>query len=222
MNSLRRPVLSIALPMALSMLILGGCAAPSDVAGEGAASGETPAPAPHAVTCDLIDADQVTALAGQALDGPYEAAIAGSDLPACVWGDPAAGPSVQVSRFPAQDWAVQLPEILQQLESTGMLDDAENTRKIREASELVGSGTELAEGQACDLFSTMLEITGAEPGQSATVNIVPNRENPQALTGQSCSEGVFSSVLVIRDGIAGVVEEVAVVEQALATVTSAR
>lgn len=231
MNSLQRQVLAVVLPGVLSVTLLGGCASPT--AGDGrAADGaaapvrastpvEDPAPATGAAACSLIEADQVSALAGRTLDGPHETTVAGDeDFPACVWGDPA-GTTVQVSRVPAEDWAERLPEMLQQLEATGMVDDAENTRKIREASGLVDAGEQLDAGKACEIFSTMIEIAGGGPGRTESVNIVPTLEDPQALTGQSCSDGVFSSVLVMRDGITGAAEEIAVVEQALAAVTAA-
>ncbi|GAA1402333.1 hypothetical protein [Oerskovia paurometabola] len=225
MNSLRRHVLTVVLPGVLGATLLTGCASPTDAGGDGPATG-APAPAAASETpsaagaCDLIGGDQVTALAGQSLDGPFETTVAGNvEFPACVWGDPA-GATVQVSRIPAADWAQQLPEMLQQLEATGLVDDAENTRKIREASALVGTGEKLDAVQACEIFSTTIEIAGGEPGRTETVNIVPSLEDPQALTGQSCRDGVFSSVLVMKDGITGAPEEVATVEQALAAVAA--
>lgn len=231
MNSLPRQVLPAVLPCVLSVMLLAGCASPTagddrpaDVgtAPGGASSPvERPAPTAGATACSLIEADQVSALAGRTLDGPHETNVAGDEgFPACVWGDPA-GTTVQVSRVPAEDWAERLPEMLQQLEATGMVDDAENTRKIREASGLVDAGERLEAGKACEIFSTMIEIAGGGPGRTESVNIVPTLEDPQALTGQSCSDGVFSSVLVMREGITGAAEEIAVVEQALAAVTAA-
>lgn len=232
MNSLPRLVLSVVLPGVLGTMLLAGCS--SSAGGDVPAAGDAPTPTAAVsepavesptqageAACALVDADQVTALAGQALDGPYETNVAGNEgFPACVWGDPA-GTTVQVSRIPAEDWAARLPEMLQQLEASGMVDDAENTRKIREASELVGSGEQLEAAQACDVFSTMVEIAGGAPGQTETVNIVPTLEDPQALTGQACADGFFSSVLVMRSGITGAAEEIAVVQQALASVAAA-
>lgn len=240
MNSLPRQALSVVLPGVLGAMLLAGCASvtggdasPAGEAPSAADSGsgieapetpdgvETPETPSAATACALVEADQVTALAGQPLDGPRLGKVAGDDgIPACVWGDPA-GTTVQVSRVPAEEWAEQLPEVLVQLEATGMVDDAENTRKIREASELVATGETLDAGQACAMFSTMLEISGAEPGQTGTVNLVPSREAPQALTAQSCTDGVFSSVLVIKSGITGADEEIATIEQALAAVAGA-
>ncbi|MHA7133806.1 DUF3558 family protein [Oerskovia turbata] len=219
-----RRTLTVALP-ALLALVVTGCASSADTP----PAGGTGSAAPNAVetpptgspACDLLDADQVTALAGQPLDGPYESAVGGDEgFPACVWGDPE-GATVQVTRVPGEDWAVRLPTMFEQLESAGMLDDAENARKVREASELVGTGQAVDAGQACDVFSAMLEIAGVEPGQTWTVNIVPTLEAPEALTGQSCADGVFSSVLVVRDGITGAADEIAAVQQALATVIDA-
>ncbi|MFJ4108930.1 hypothetical protein [Oerskovia enterophila] len=171
--------------------------------------------------CDLLGAEQVTALAGRALDGPRSVTVAGADgMPACLWGDFEAT-AVQVARVPAEDWAQQLPAALEQAEASGMLDDAENTRKIREASELISAGGRLDAGQACAMFSTMLEISGTEAGLSTTINLVPTQEAPQAISAQSCNVGVFSSVLVVKDGITGSDEEIATVGQALALVEEA-
>jgi hypothetical protein len=226
-HSLSRRTLTITLPSASALLLaLTGCASPGDGAPGGSA---VAAPTPVAVeatpdgptACDLLGADQVLALAGRDLGAPHEANVAGDDgFPACVWGEDGSA-TVQVTRVPAVDWAQRLPAMLEQLEATGVVDDAENSRKIREASELVGSGQQVEAGQACDLFSTMLEFGGVGPGQTWTVNIVPNLEAPEALTGQSCADGVFSSVLVMRDGITGAAEEIAAVQEALTAVAGA-
>lgn len=94
------------------------------------------------------------------------------------------------------EWAQSLPESLRALEASGLGTDEENLKRLRDGAELVEAGTGLSPIKACSLFSAMLELQGQPRGSSWIVTVVPTRKDPQGVTGQMCSRGRFTSVLV--------------------------
>jgi hypothetical protein len=106
------------------------------------------------------------------------------------------GRYVQVVGIEASEWARSLPEIVRALEASGQFSDAENMRKLRAAVGLVEAGQDLDPHEACSLFSQMLELQGRPPKTSFAVSVIPTRSDPKAVSGQMCSVGTFTSVMV--------------------------
>jgi hypothetical protein len=82
------------------------------------------------------------------------------------------------------------------LEASGQFSDAENTRKLRAAVGLLEAGQDLDPHEACSLFSQMLELQGRPPKTSFAVSVIPTRSDPKAVSGQMCSVGTYTSVMI--------------------------
>jgi hypothetical protein len=106
------------------------------------------------------------------------------------------GRYVQVVGIEASEWARSLPEIVRALEASGEFSDAVNMRRLRDAAELVESGEDLDPHEACSLFSQLAELQGRPPKTSFAVSVIPTRSDPKAVSGQMCSVGTFTSVMV--------------------------
>ncbi|MGW5705454.1 DUF3558 family protein [Amycolatopsis japonica] len=193
---------------ASAMLLLAGCS--SDKSGSApqgkVAESEAPSSAdPAAETaapdalCELLTPADLSMIAGEASE-PKALAVGG--LPACHWETPAGG-RVQVIGTSAEKWATQLPAAIEQVKKSGLLDDPETARKLEAARDLIASGKEIAPDRACELFSTLLEVQGLPAGSSRTVNLIPTRENPKAINGQTCSGGRFTSVQLVAPNLSG-------------------
>ena len=169
--------------------------------------------------CTAVDPSVATDLLGAQAEGPTPGNVGNGNLPlgVCRWqGD--GGSWIQVADLPAGDWARQLPALVAGVEASGLVDDEENTARLREAADLVASGATIEPAEACELFSAMLEVAGHPGGSAYTVNIVPTAENPQALSGQACVDGTYTSVLLVREDLSGSADEVSAVADALSRV----
>jgi hypothetical protein len=180
--------------------LLSACSPESDlrdVASPAASTSEMaePAGAGDGGPCDVLDAEAVADLAGGPITAHSDAVVGA--LPACQWQD--GDLRVQVIQVPAGEWAVSMPALLDQMRESGGLDET-NLARIDEAIELIESGV-VAPAAACAMFSTMAEIAGHETGTDRLVNLVPNAEEPQALSGQACFDGVYTSVLLVSPGL---------------------
>jgi hypothetical protein len=82
------------------------------------------------------------------------------------------------------------------MEASGKFTDTENLRKLREGAQLVEAGQDLDADDACSLFSEMIELQGQPASSQSVVTVVPSRDDPKAVTGQICSGGRFTSVMV--------------------------
>jgi hypothetical protein len=82
------------------------------------------------------------------------------------------------------------------IEAAGQFSDTENLRKLRQGAQLVEAGEDLDADDACSLFSEMIELQGQPPGSQSIVTVIPSRNDPKAVTGQICSGGRFTSVMV--------------------------
>ncbi|WP_081809657.1 DUF3558 family protein [Amycolatopsis keratiniphila] len=197
---------------ASAMLCLVGCSsdksgsAPQGKAAENAAPSsadpETKTSTPDAL-CELLTPAELSMLTGEVSD-PKALAVGG--MPACHWETPAGG-RVQVIGASAGTWATQLPAAIEQVKRSGLLDDPETARKLEAARDLIASGKEIAPDRACELFSMLLEVQGLPAGSSRTVNLIPTRENPKAINGQTCSGGRFTSVQLVAPNLSGSDEE---------------
>ena len=106
----------------------------------------------------------------------------------------------------AEEWGAELPALIQQVKASGAFDDAANTKQLEKASKLVEQGKQLDADQACNLFSKLAELQGNKPAQDTTVTLLPTAADPQAISAQTCTDGRFASVLVIKPGITGSAE----------------
>lgn len=170
-------------------------AAPSEQASspESATQSDDTAGAGSADACDILSQAEAESLLSSSTDGP-QPGMTGS-MPQCQWAAKD-GSYVQVISLEASEWARLLPEVLRNLESSGLAAGAKNVKKIRRGAALVEGGGTLGPVEACSMFSTMAEWQGVPPGSSFVVNIVPTREEPLAVTAQICSSGRFTSVMV--------------------------
>ena len=120
---------------------------------------------------------------------------------------------VQVIQAPAVEWAVSLPAVLEEIKGAQSLG-GENLARIDEGIELIESGA-VDPAAACDMFSVMSEISGSAPGTDRLVNLLPDGQAPQAISGQACVDGVYSSVLLIAPELSTESEKVSAIGVAL-------
>ncbi|MCD4536090.1 hypothetical protein LRP67_18530 [Nocardioides sp. cx-169] len=184
-----------AVAVAILLAVLGGCA------GESESSPEVSDEARE--TCDLLSADDVVALAGKDLGEPEAGEVTG--LPTCRWGSPA-DTGVQVIDVPVADWVANLGPALDAVEQE-LGDDPGTGAKIEEARRILASD-EVDDAEGCELFSLFVELQGLGPGLERVVNVIPDREAPEAITAQACGGGRFTSVLLQGPGVTGSDEEV--------------
>jgi hypothetical protein len=160
--------------------------------------------------CEVLGADAVASLAGAELE-PHRTQV--GTAPGCMWGDLDAT-AVQVVRTGAELWADQMPLVFGQLRESGTLP-AEQLAILKDAAATVESGGAIGPAQACDLFSVMLESSGQAPGTEFSLSIFPTMEDPQAISGQACVDGVYSSVMLVRPDLSASPDEQAAVRSAL-------
>lgn len=67
----------------------------------------------------------------------------------------------------------------------------------------IESGHRLDATEACAYFSELLAIQGEDAGSNMVISYLPNRRSAIAVNGQSCQSGVFTSVVVGRQDLAG-------------------
>lgn len=177
-----------------------------------AVRGSEPEASPEAEdACGLLSSDEVVALAGEDLGDPEPGDADG--LPTCRWGSPE-GIGVQVIDVPVADWVANLEPVLDEAERSDLADDPATAAKLEEARRLIASD-EVDDVEGCELFGLFLEIQGLAPGQTRTVNVVPNAESPEAVTAQTCGDGRFSSVLIQGSAVTGSDDEIQRVDDAL-------
>jgi hypothetical protein len=189
-----------ALAVAALLVALSGCAGESE-----------PEPSDEAQeTCDLLSADDLVALTGKDLGEPEAGEVTG--LPTCRWGSPADA-GVQVIDVPVADWVDNLEPALDGVEQE-LGDDPENAAKIEEARRMLASG-EVDDVEGCELFSLFVELQGLGPDLERVVNVIPDREAPEAISAQACGEGRFTSVLLQGASVTGSAVQVDQVDAAL-------
>lgn len=89
-----------------------------------------------------------------------------------------------------------LPDIVRALEASKEFSDVENLRKLRAAAKLLESGDKIDSREACSLFSQMAELQGRPPKTTFLVSVIPTRADPKGVSGQMCSVGTFTSVML--------------------------
>lgn len=202
-----------------SVLLVAGCSAPvgSQASADSpeptspssqasaASGGESAASAPttngvSVEPCELLTDDDLAALGAAEGIEAEEGLTAG--VPSCQWPFPD-GRYVQVIAASASDWALSLPDATRMVDESGLELDKEQTDRLAEGARLVEDGGRVDPEEACELFSLLLELQGAPPGQPYTVNVFPSQDDAQAVTGQMCTDGRFTSVTIASvDGLA--------------------
>ncbi len=185
-------------------LVFAGCSSADPQSGPPAnpgpdrpSSGSSTASDASGEPCELLSQLELAALVDAELSEPREGVTGG--LASCQWAS-ADGTYVQTITASSSQWARSLPDILRMLESSGLLTDSDNMRKLREGADMVEAGGDLNSDEACSMFSAMVEqLQGLPAGTPWVVNVVPNRQDPLAVTGQMCRGGMFTSVMVARE-----------------------
>lgn len=184
----------------VACLLAAGCSSgsrestsPSSSETEPEASQSTAAAASD--SCDRLSADEVRTLAGTPAGEPT-AVLVGS-LPACKWATE--NGFVQVGSLSAQDWAQGLPELLRTFEEAGLAREPGDRRTLQELSEILEAERDLTSTEACSAFSKMLEVQGQPAGTTLAVNLWPSKEDPQAMAGQMCSAGWYTTVTLAEN-----------------------
>lgn len=185
--------------MVLALVI--GCSSTDDKSSPPAAESTptaAPKPTPTAKSasapdaCDLLTtADLAKILEGA---GDPKPGLTGG-IPNCQWAD-ANGRYVQAVGIDASEWVRSLPDIVRALEASKEFSDAENLRKLRAAAKLLESGDKIDSREACSLFSQMAELQGRPPKTTFLVSVIPTRADPKGISGQMCSVGTFTSVML--------------------------
>ncbi|WP_088319949.1 hypothetical protein [Kineosporia sp. R_H_3] len=116
-------------------------------------------------------------------------------LPHCRWWN-GKGAYVQAASVTSPEWAQALPEVARDLEPAGLVSNQQNLESLRTAAARVTAGEALEPDEACSLFSQMLELQGQPAGSTSVVTVFPTQESPQGVTGQVCTDGRFSTILV--------------------------
>ena len=165
----------------LCLLALTGCGSSDDE--------EKQADSPEA--CGLLTDAQVAKLAGQPVTQSRATEVGA--LPACLYMVENSD-KVQVIDVPASEWSRELPALLDQVEQSGVVNDPATRDKFAAARKKLDSEGSLDDDAACALFSDLLEIQGAPTGESQIVSFVPTREKPSGVNGQTCTDGVYTSV----------------------------
>jgi hypothetical protein len=170
--------------------------------------------------CGLLGDAEIQALAGTPLEETAETTIAG-ELPICVWGS-LNDVGVHAGLVKASTWARALPEAVEQAQASGLLDDESNSTKLQEAADLIRSGSTIPAEEACGLFGDLVQLNGLPEGADSTVNILPTRDDPQAISGQACRDGSYATVVLVRPDLSGSRAELRRVEAAMEAVISRR
>jgi len=183
---------ALACTLALTLTACGGSDDPDGSAPEpGDSSSPTELASAEASSCtDLLTDEQAAELVGSDVGTAEEAQV--QQLPACQWGSPDAG--VQVIALPADEWIAQLPALIDALEQSGAPITPEQQQRLDEGGELVASGGDASPDEACEIFSTLVEVQGMPSGSESVTNLFPSREQAEAVSAQTCADGRFASV----------------------------
>jgi hypothetical protein len=191
----------------LCLLVLAGCGSSDD--GSDGSDGQDDA-GPE--SCQLLSDAEVAELAAQPLTQSRADEVGA--LPACLYMVENSD-KVQVIDVPASQWSRELPALLDQVERSGVVNDPATRDKLAAARKQLGAKGALDDDAACALFSDLLEIQGLPAGEERIVNFVPTREDPQGINGQTCTDGVYTSVQLQSSDLGDAQAAAARVETAL-------
>ncbi|MPZ00281.1 MAG: hypothetical protein GEU97_20315 [Actinophytocola sp.] len=89
------------------------------------------------------------------------------------------------------------------MQGSELLQDPANRRKMDRAMKLLDSDITANQHRACEVFSLMQEIQGKPAGTSRIVNLLPDGNDPRAISGQRCDTDRYTSVVLIAPDLSG-------------------
>lgn len=182
----------------LALAVLSACSGGGDAAPP---AQSRPSADTRAAACGLLDGQQRKALTGQTVDTVTDPSRAALGLQ-CRWADGAT--FVEVSSLDAGSWASSLPALIEGLTASGRDIDADEQQRLRDIVDLVEGQGELSPDEACDLFPTIAAAV-ADEESSDFVLFVPitttTGERAVGVQAQTCTDGVFSSVVFAAPGV---------------------
>jgi hypothetical protein len=147
---------------------------------------------PKEPACSFLTAAERKELVGSAIDEVVATGgTAGSSQ--CRWQAPTA--LIQVTTLPATAWAKTLPQVVAQLESSGDITSARDKKELARAKKLLAKASSFTGKQACDVFTTLAEINGAEKGATTTITSVPITKSESGISAQMCTSGEMTSLI---------------------------
>jgi hypothetical protein len=162
--------------------------------------------------CDILGPEAVARLAGQDL-APHKSQVGSMDV--CIWGN-LNTTGVQIARVSADEWALSLPQLVEPLRGSDLLPP-EKLAMLEDFAANIESQSTIEPAAACEAFSLMLEASG-QPHANVTLRVIPTRKDPQAISGQACVEGVYSTVMLADADLTASDDELQAVEEALRAV----
>jgi hypothetical protein len=153
---------------------------------------------PKEPACSFLTAAERKALVGSVID--QVVATSGTAASSqCRW--QASSALIQVTTLPAQAWAKTLPQVVQQLEASGDVKTADDKKELARAKKLLSKASSFTGNQACDAFTTLAEIGGAEEGATTTITLVPISEKDAGVSAQMCTSGEMTSLIYSVPGL---------------------
>ncbi|MGH3474643.1 MAG: hypothetical protein ACRDOT_07005 [Aeromicrobium sp.] len=107
---------------------------------------------------------------------------------------------VQTQTARSNVWATSVPEAIRNYERFKNKMSKSDQEEMAKAKRLAGYGKDLPPNQACKLFVSMAEIAGAPDGANLLVSYNAF-EGRLSVTGQICTLGTFTSVMIVRRGL---------------------
>ena len=147
---------------------------------------------PKEPACSFLTAAEREELVGSAIDQVVATSGTASSSQ-CRWQADTA--LIQVTTLPAQDWAKTLPQVVAQMESSGDITAAKDKKELARAKKLLADASSFSGTQACDVFTTLAEINGAEKGATTTISLVPISEKDSGVSAQMCTSGEMTSLI---------------------------
>ena len=186
---------------AVALLAVAALSACSSGSGGESQSEPEPTASSQAVACGLLDAQQREDLTGQRVDTVTDPSRAALGLQ-CRWADGAT--FVEASSLDAASWARSLPALIDGLTASGQDIDPDEQQDLQEIVTLVEGRGELSPDDACDLFPTIAAAV-ADDEASNFVLFVPIQttagQDAVGVQAQTCTDGVFSSVVFAAPGV---------------------
>lgn len=154
--------------------------------------------------CGLLSADQVSDVLGQAVGSGITQAPADGVL-TCTYGD-LTGRGLQFGASPASAWAQALPLLVERARRV-VAEAPEALEQLDRAARLIESGAGLTDDEACEAFRTIALANGGVESEGIFLSVYPTRADPERSTAQTCRDGVFASLMVVRPDLADTPEQ---------------
>jgi len=154
--------------------------------------------------CGLLSAEQVTDVLGKAVGSGITQAQADGVL-TCTYGD-LTGRGLQFGASPASAWAQALPLLLERARPA-VAEALDALEQLDRAARLIESGAGLTDDEACEAFRTIALANGGVESEGIFLSVYPTSANPERSTAQTCRDGVFASLMVVRPDLANTPEQ---------------